>query len=59
MTLKIYDLLGKEIETIVNAELVPGVYKVEFNGTNYSSGLYFYKLTAGNYTETKKMNLIK
>jgi hypothetical protein len=59
VTLKIYDMLGKEIAILINEELEPGTYKTQFDGTNYTSGIYFYKLTAGNFTETKKMNLIK
>ena len=59
VTLKIYDMLGNEITTLVNDELGPGEYKVEFDGSNFASGMYFYKLSSGNYSVTKKMNLIK
>ncbi|HMS35043.1 MAG TPA: T9SS type A sorting domain-containing protein [Ignavibacteria bacterium] len=59
VTLKIYDMLGKELITLLNSELAPGKYKVQFDGANYTSGMYFYKLTAGKFTETKKMDLIK
>ncbi|MGH2575856.1 MAG: T9SS type A sorting domain-containing protein, partial [Ignavibacteria bacterium] len=55
----IYDVLGREVATLVNEESKAGVYSVDWNGTNYPSGVYFYKLEAGVYTETKKMVLLK
>lgn len=57
--LVIYDLLGREVTTLVNQELKPGTYETEWDGSNYSSGIYFYKLVAGDFTETKKMVLMK
>ena len=57
--LKIYDITGREIQTLVNEQLSPGSYEVTFDGTNFSSGIYFYQLNTGNFTETKKMLLIK
>jgi photosystem II stability/assembly factor-like uncharacterized protein len=57
--LKIFDILGKEIETLVNEKQSSGTYEVTWNGSNYPSGVYFYKLTAGEFTETKKMVMIK
>ncbi|MBN1634736.1 MAG: T9SS type A sorting domain-containing protein [Ignavibacteria bacterium] len=59
VTLKVYDILGKEISTIVNQNLTPGTYEADFDGGKISSGVYFYKLTAGNFTETKRMMLVK
>ena len=59
VTLKVYDLLGREIATLVNEEKSPGNYIVKFNGNNFSSGLYFYTLRAGEFIQTKKMLLIK
>ena len=59
VSLKVYDLLGNEIKTLVNEIKSPGVYKVEFDGSNLSSGMYFYKFTAGEFTEVKKMTLLK
>ena len=64
VTLKLYDILGKEIETLVNEEKLAGTYEVEFNChsgevRNLTSGVYFYQLKAGSYVETKKMLLIK
>jgi len=55
----IYDALGKEISTLVNDKLNAGSYEVEFDGTNLPSGVYFYKLTNGNFVETRKMFLVK
>jgi len=57
--LKIYDNLGREIETLVNKQLNPGSYEVEWNASSYPSGVYYYKLTTGGYAETKKMILLK
>jgi photosystem II stability/assembly factor-like uncharacterized protein len=59
VSLKIYDMLGSEVATLVNEELNSGVYEIEFDGSNYSSGVYFYSLSAGSYIETKKMILLK
>ncbi|MBU2493587.1 MAG: T9SS type A sorting domain-containing protein [Bacteroidetes bacterium] len=59
VTLKIYDILGKEIKTLVNNNLNPGIHNVKFDGTGISSGMYIYKLTASNFTSIKKMLLIK
>lgn len=58
-TLKIYDLLGREIATLVNDKLNPGIYEVTFDGKNLSSGIYFYKLSSGEFADTKRMVLIK
>jgi uncharacterized delta-60 repeat protein len=57
--LKIYDVLGKEIATLVNENLKAGTYKVDWNASNYPSGVYFYKLIADNFIDTKKMILVK
>ncbi len=54
-----YDLLGNEISLLVNEQKPAGKYEVKFNGSNLTSGVYFYKLQADNYTETKKMLLLK
>jgi aminopeptidase N len=61
VTLKVYDVLGNEVATLVNEEKSAGSYKVEFSTTdlNLTSGIYFYTLTAGNFKETKKMILMK
>jgi len=55
----IYDLLGKVVQTLVNENLKSGYYEVEWNASNYSSGVYFYRLEGGNFSQTKKMILIK
>jgi len=55
----IYDALGREVEILVNEEKQPGYYKVNFDGKNLTSGIYFYRLSAGNYSETKSMILLK
>jgi endoglucanase len=57
--LKIYDTLGREVRTVLDESLYPGNHKVTFEGHNLSSGLYFYQLKAGLYTETKKCILLK
>jgi len=57
--LKIYDILGEEITTLVNKKQTPGNYEVKFNAGNLSSGLYFYRLKAGNFSKTNKMILLK
>jgi hypothetical protein len=57
--LKIYDILGREVITLVSGEKQAGIYKVQFDGSSLSSGFYFYQLKAGNYVETKKMILEK
>ncbi len=59
VTLKVYDVLGNEIATLVNEEKPIGSYEVEFNATSLPSGIYFYKLQAGDFVEIKKMVLMK
>ncbi len=59
VTLKIYDILGKEVTTLVNEELNAGNYTKTWNANNLSSGVYFYKLNANKFTETKKMVLVR
>jgi hypothetical protein len=57
--LEIYDILGREITTLVNEELHPGTYEVEFDGSNYPSGVYYYKLITDDYSNAKKMILLR
>ena len=59
ITLKVYDILGREIATLVNEEKPAGYHEVEFNATNLTSGVYFYKLISENNTQTKKMILLR
>jgi aminopeptidase N len=57
--LKVYDVLGNEVAMLVNEEKPPGIYTVEFNASSLSSGTYFYKLTAGKFSDTKKLIILK
>jgi hypothetical protein len=57
--IKIYDILGNEILTLVNEEMESGWYQKVFNASGYSSGMYIYRMQAGNYVSTKKMLLVK
>jgi len=59
VSLKIYDILGREVAILVNEQMKPGSYEISWDATNYASGMYFYKLSTGNFVETKKMVLIK
>jgi hypothetical protein len=59
VTLKIFDVLGREVSTLVNEIARPGVYKVQWDGSGLPSGIYFYRLQAGEYVETRKMVLIR
>ena len=59
VTLKVYDVMGREIQTLVNESLKPGTYEATFDGSMLNSGVYFYKLQAGNFTATKKLTLLK
>jgi len=55
----IYDALGREVETLVDEQLNAGTYEASWNADRFSSGLYFYKLTAGDFVDTKRMILLK
>jgi hypothetical protein len=55
----IYDILGREVAILVNEKLNPGTYEVEWDASNYPSGVYFYKLTVAGFSETRKMIFIK
>ena len=59
VTLKIYDMLGKEVAVLVNGNKPAGYYTVEFNGSNLPSGVYIYRLTAGKFSSSKKLMLMK
>jgi hypothetical protein len=59
VTLKVYDLMGREVQTLVNEQLAPGTYEATFDGNNLSSGTYFYKLTSGGFMQTKRLTLLK
>lgn len=55
----IYNILGKEVKTLLNESLVSGEYELKFDGSNLPSGVYFYRLTSGSQTQTRKMMLLK
>ena len=57
--LSVYDITGREIQTLVNEKLNPGTYEVTFDGSNFASGVYFYQLRAGDFITTKKLVLLK
>jgi hypothetical protein len=57
--LKVYDILGKEIAVLVNENLKPGIYEIDWNATNTPSGVYFYSLITSDFTQTKKMVVLK
>jgi hypothetical protein len=59
VTLKVYDILGREIQTLVNQDLSPGTYRTQFNAVNLSSGVYLYRIQTGSYAMTKKMILMR
>ena len=59
VSLKVFDVLGNEVKTLVNEKQNAGSYSITFDGANLSSGIYFYKLTAGLYSDTKRMILLK
>jgi hypothetical protein len=59
ITLKVYDVLGNEVATLVNEEKPAGTYEVEFKASSLASGIYFYQLKANDFVSTKKMILLK
>jgi len=59
VTLKVFDLLGREVAILVNEFQKTGTYEVSFNGSEFASGIYFYKIQAGSFTQVKRMVLIK
>jgi hypothetical protein len=59
VTLRVYDILGREVATLVNDTLKPGEYRAQFDASGLSSGVYFYRLTAGSYVAIKKMSLLR
>ena len=59
VNLKVYDLAGKEVSNLINENLIAGNYEASFDGSNLTSGVYFYRLQANGFTETKRMTLIK
>jgi photosystem II stability/assembly factor-like uncharacterized protein len=57
--LVVYDVLGREIETLINKQLQPGTYEFEFDGSNYTSGVYFYRIETRDFVDVRKMILLK
>jgi hypothetical protein len=57
--LKVYDMLGREVQTLINETKQPGTYQALFNGTNLSGGVYIYKLSSNKNTSVNKMILLK
>ena len=58
-TLKVYNVLGNEVATLVNEQKSAGSYEIDFNASDLSSGTYFYKLESGNQKEIRKMILLR
>jgi hypothetical protein len=59
VTLKVYDIFGREIATLINKEFDAGEHSIQFNANDLPTGVYFYRLQAGNFIEQRKMILIK
>jgi hypothetical protein len=59
VSIKVFDLTGKEIAQLVNNEMNAGTYEYIFNGSSLASGIYFYQIKTPNFTETKRMTLVK
>ena len=59
MQIRVYDVLGKEVATLVNEEKSVGSYEVDFDASSLSSGVYFYQLKSGSFMQIKKMILLK
>ncbi len=59
VNMKVYDILGREVAVLINKQLLPGSYEVNWNAANFPSGVYFYRLEAEGFSESKKMVLIK
>ena len=58
-TLKVFDVLGREVATLADGEHAQGNYKLEFNASNLTSGIYFYRIEAGSFVDIKKMILLR
>lgn len=59
VTLKVYDILGREVATLVNEQLTPGGHETTFDGAGLASGVYFYQLHAGESSQAKRLLLLK
>ena len=59
MELEIFDLNGRRVDKIIEGQKSPGIYDVEFDGSRIASGIYLYRMNAGNYAKTRRMVLIR
>ena len=59
LNLTVFDILGREVSVLVNEKREAGAYEVKFDGTNLASGVYFYRLQAGSFVETRKLLLLR
>ena len=59
VTLKVFDVVGREVSVLVNERKEPGIYSVQFDATGLASGVYFYKMIAGSFVQTRKMLLLQ
>ena len=59
VTLKVYNILGEEVSTLVSARLIAGRYRYDWNASNVASGVYLYRIQAGDYVDAKKMILLR
>jgi len=59
VNIELFDVLGQKVKTLLNEQKDAGSYKIDFNGSNLSSGTYFYKITAGDFVKTNRMVLVK
>jgi hypothetical protein len=57
--LSVFDVLGREVSTLISSNLLPGSYKIPWDASNYPSGVYYYKLVSGDFVQTRKMVLLK
>ena len=59
VSIMVYDLIGREVATLVNEVKSPGYYEVEFNAENFASGIYLYRMVVSDFVQVKKMSLLK
>jgi hypothetical protein len=59
VTIKIYDIAGRELIKLINQKMNKGIYTVEFNGNNFASGIYFCQMVSGNFVKVQKLALVK
>ena len=59
VSVKVFDMLGREVATLVNGYTTSGLHEVQFNATNLASGVYAYRFSSGNFTAVKKMTVVK